>query len=436
MHRMLERQLRLLGLGPETPPSSPEQWAALLVRIGYAYREADDDRALLERAIDVSEQKMNAMLTQVESATASLIADERARADAQLSRFFLLQREPMAFVDSAGRITRANPALHACFPGAGEGGVDWDAQPHLSALVDPEMREEAEHALRRALLAADAPGWDVGAERFEVRMNHPSGALWMAWSVVAAGPGGPLFCVGYDVSERKKLDALKNEFVSMVSHELRTPLTSIKGSLDLLIAGIGGDLPQKATHLLRIAGRNTERLLKLINDILNIRKLESGTLEFDMAECDVQALLNEAVTQNASYALAHGVELAADAVDLSDVALVADADRLMQVLTNLVSNACKFSPKGEVVRVRAEVRLDEVVFSVTDRGPGIPPDAQSQVFEPFMQVNATDATEKGGTGLGLSIAKAIVAKHEGRMIVSSAVGEGSTFGFALKTGAQ
>jgi signal transduction histidine kinase len=229
-------------------------------------------------------------------------------------------------------------------------------------------------------------------------------------------------------TERKRLDRLKDEFVSTVSHELRTPLTSITGSLGLLMGKAVGVLSEPAARLLEIAHNNSQRLVRLVNDILDIEKLESGHAVFDFRKIEVRSLVEQTVESMRGYAGAHGVKVRVEAAVAVD-AVRADTDRLAQVVTNLLSNAIKFSPPdGEVViAVEKEVKGDVVRITVRDHGPGISADFRLRIFERFAQADATNARRKGGTGLGLSIAKQIIDRLGGDIGFADAPGGGTIF---------
>lgn len=238
-----------------------------------------------------------------------------------------------------------------------------------------------------------------------------------------------------DISERHRINQLKSEFISVVSHELRTPLTSIRGSLGLLEAGIGGELPFKAQHLIKIAHKNSRRLVGLVNDILDLEKLASGKMSFKSERIDLVYLLEQAIEANLAYALALNVRLELRAHP-GAAWVNADPDRLMQVLANLLSNAAKFSPKGETVRLQIVPYLargkPHYRVEVSDLGPGIPASFQTRIFEPFTQADGTDTRQQGGTGLGLSISKTLVEKMHGQLGFITAEGQGSTFWFKLE----
>ncbi len=227
-----------------------------------------------------------------------------------------------------------------------------------------------------------------------------------------------------DISQRYALDRMKDEFVSTVSHELRTPLTSIRGALGLLSAGLLGDINDKAANLLRIALTNSERLVRLINDILDLERTQSGREPLVFRRIAMADIVQQAMDGMQPVADQAGVLLIHDK---TQVDVVADADRLLQVLTNLLSNAIKFSPANSAVSVMLRPGSNGVTLSVIDQGRGIPADKLEAIFERFQQVDASDARQKGGSGLGLAICRAIVMQHKGRIWAERNPVRGSTF---------
>jgi two-component system sensor histidine kinase VicK len=239
------------------------------------------------------------------------------------------------------------------------------------------------------------------------------------------GTGAHFVAVCRDISERKMIETRKKEFISTVSHELRTPLTSIKGALNLVEAG-GIEMPrEKSAKLLQIANKNCDRLLLLINDILDIEKLDSGQVRFHMEDVELNDFLRDAVATNAPYGREFGITFGFESRRKRAVS-VADPHRLVQVISNLLSNAAKFSPKGASVDVHLSKQGDWNVISVRDHGIGIPEHELDRVFERFTQVDSTDTRQKGGTGLGLSITKSIVEHMGGEIRMHSTLGQGTT----------
>lgn len=232
-----------------------------------------------------------------------------------------------------------------------------------------------------------------------------------------------------DVTQRREVDRMKNEFLSVVSHELRTPLTSIRGSLDLLSSGVLGELTPQAQSMTAIAAESSERLTRLINDILDLERIEYGDRAVDAVPVDAADLLGRSATEMAGLSESTGVRIV---VEPSDGRVLADADRIVQTLTNLLSNAIKFSDAGRTVRLDAHAQpAGHVLFRVRDEGRGIPEDKLDTIFQRFEQVDSSDSRQKGGTGLGLAISRGIVERHGGRIWAESRLGEGTTVMFTL-----
>ena len=231
-----------------------------------------------------------------------------------------------------------------------------------------------------------------------------------------------------DVTQRHEVDRMKNEFLSVVSHELRTPLTSIRGSLGLLSSGALMELTPQAERMVSIAVESSDRLTRLINDILDIERIQSGKLPMSLVPRDASALLRATAVELGGLAAASEVRIQ---IGACEGRVLADEDRIVQTLTNLVGNAIKFSPPGSTVRLETEVAADQVTFSVSDTGRGIPDDKLEAVFAPFEQVDSSDARQKGGTGLGLAISRGIVERHGGRIWAESLLGSGTTVRFTL-----
>lgn len=229
--------------------------------------------------------------------------------------------------------------------------------------------------------------------------------------------------------ERDRVQAayeIKSQFVSVVSHELRTPLTSINGALGLLRTGAYDNDPGKARNILEIAHKNSIRLSALINDLLDLQKIESGQMTYNFDEIDLASIVEECIGSMETFAQTYGITF--DFTPPDDMVIVhADRDRLHQVLDNLMSNAVKFSRRGDQVVLRIVTLTDRILVEVEDHGVGIPPDSREKVFGRFTQVDSSDRRSHGGTGLGLNIAQEIMAAHGGSVNYTSKLGEGSTF---------
>jgi signal transduction histidine kinase len=234
-----------------------------------------------------------------------------------------------------------------------------------------------------------------------------------------------------DITERIRMERLKNEFVSVVSHELRTPLTSLIGSLRLVNSGLLGSMPEKAEVLLDIAYRNAERLKVLVDDILDMEKINSESMEFKFAPIEVVALACQIIEENVAFGAEFGISFRLEQ-DVQAAHVSADENKILQVLANLLSNAAKFSQPGSEVILRISRESGKIRYAVIDSGCGIPEDQQSKLFERFFQVDGSDKRSKRGTGLGLAIVKAIVEEHGSQIQIESEVGKGSTFFFDLE----
>lgn len=240
-------------------------------------------------------------------------------------------------------------------------------------------------------------------------------------------PDGPrIVAIVRDISERQRVSQLKEEFVSTVSHELRTPLTSIAGSLGLVSGGAAGELPPAALRLVNIALTNCQRLVRLINDVLDIEKMESGQARFDLRPAPLGEIAARSVEDTRGFAEGLGVRLRLE-TDGSAPMIRADADRIVQVAINLLSNAAKFSPPGQAVVLTVATVDDKARLSVRDRGPGVPDTFHGRIFTKFAQADGSDTRQKGGTGLGLVIAREIVERHGGRLWYENAPEGGAVF---------
>ena len=238
-----------------------------------------------------------------------------------------------------------------------------------------------------------------------------------------------------DISERNALDRMKDEFISTVSHELRTPLTSLRAALGLVAGGALTERPDKMRQMMDIAIGNTDRLIRLVNDILDLERIGSGKVSLHAVNCPLSELFERAVTLLQTTAAKSNVRFT---LEPNNVTVWADPDRVLQLLTNLISNAIKFSPQGaaipsEIKLTAQYVTAEEALIEVTDHGRGIPADKLQQIFERFKQVDASDSRAMGGTGLGLAICRSIVQQHGGHIWATSVLGEGSTFHFTLPT---
>lgn len=231
-----------------------------------------------------------------------------------------------------------------------------------------------------------------------------------------------------DITEQQKIAEMKNEFMSIVSHELRTPLTAIQAALDLLNSGIYDQKPDRFKRMLEIASIDCDRLVRLVNDILDIERLESGKLVLEKTTCQVKELIKQAVMVVQPLAQQQYINFN---IYPTEAQVWAEADAIIQTLTNLLGNAIKFSPPHSTITISIEQQWDFVLVQVTDQGQGIPTEKLDTIFEKFQQVDASDSRSKGGTGLGLAICRSIISQHGGRIWAESTLGLGSTFSFTL-----
>jgi len=269
--------------------------------------------------------------------------------------------------------------------------------------------------------------------RGEYVIRRPDGSFVSVEVRAALLEDGHVQIIARDVSERRQIERAKDQFVSIVSHELRTPLTSIRGALGLLAAGRLDTAPGKKQRMLDLAASNTDRLIRLINDILDVERISSGNASLERQPLATAPLVEQAVDTLRPFAEKAGVDLEWVGEDLE---INADPDRITQTLTNLIGNAIKFSPAGSMVRVSVKRDRSFAQFAVTDEGRGIPADKLESIFERFQQVDASDSREKGGSGLGLAITRGIVQAHGGRIWVDSALGRGSVFRFTIPLAPQ
>lgn len=354
---------------------------------------------------------------------------------AKLSKALEIAVVGIAEVNVQGRVIHVNQA-YAEMNGYNETeliGDEW------WQLIVPEDRQRALNAYQ-VMMVSDRAEVEVCAIRKNGTIFDRKIVLVKAYNDQKVFVGH--YCFTQDISSRREVDRLKDEFVSIVSHELRTPLTSIAGALDLISSGILQTRPEQAHRMVTIAAQNTERLVRMINDILDMERIKSGKISMERQVCDLAMVLQESVDVMQMMADSAFVKLK---LDTPTVMVSIDRDRIIQVLTNLLSNAIKFSEMHTDISIEATIldpvssnhpvvlQLDQpaVLVAIRDRGRGIPHDKLVTIFEPFKQVDASDSRQKGGTGLGLAICRSILQQHHAPLWVESTMGQGSTFYFAL-----
>jgi PAS domain S-box-containing protein len=331
----------------------------------------------------------------------------------------------MVMADRAGRIVMVNAEVERLF-GYHRGALIGQS---IDILVPERLRPP--HGGHRGAFAADLlkrrPG--AGRDLFGRRKDGTEFPIEVGLNPIRSGNRIFTLAVIVDITERKRQEWLKDEFVSTVSHELRTPLTSIFSSLGLLMGNAAGSLPDPVRRLISIAHANSQRLVRLVDDILDIEKLESGQVTFNFRAVDLRSLVEQTIEANRGFAENHRVRIRLVAAVAGEVR--ADPDRLAQVVTNLLSNAIKFSPPDQDVSIAIERGGDVLRVSVRDHGRGIPLEFRPRVFEKFAQAGAPNERQKSGTGLGLSIVKQIVDRLDGKVTFEDAAGGGTVFHVAL-----
>ncbi len=366
-------------------------------------------------------------LSATKRAEQALRAQEKRATELDRQKEFILNSvaDGILGADPSGRITFANPAAAAMLnaPPAALIGVSAYSLLHPSTAA-PSPDAEHSRAWRSFLMRETLSGQDT--------FYRPDGTSFpveftvtpMAANGVATGS-----VLNFrDISQRHALDRMKDEFISTVSHELRTPLTSIRGALGLLSAGLLHELNDKTANLLRIAVSNSDRLVRLINDILDLERMQSGRAPLSFRHCSMEELVQHAIDAMAPVADAANVTVR---LRSEPCRVHADSDRLLQVLTNLLSNAIKFSPPHSEVTIRIKKAPEGVRVAVIDEGRGVPEDKLEVIFDRFQQVDASDSRQKGGTGLGLAICRTILEQHGGRIWAERNPDRGSTFYFSL-----
>lgn len=329
--------------------------------------------------------------------------------------------EAILVVTGSGGIEKANPAAAALFNYSLE---------NLQQLQIADLVPSLSNLSGAALFSSVVEG---GKEQIARRSDGLSLNVELSVSPVDIKERLFFTFIIHDITERKKVEQLKAEFISTVSHELRTPLTSIKGALSVALSGGVGVLDQKMAQLLSIAATNTDRLSRLVNDILDIDKLEFGSANLNFEVHQVSLLLKQATEQHQSYAERYGVSLQLELPDESVTGLKArlDGDRFLQVMSNLISNAIKFSHRDHPVRICMTKEQNRIHIAVIDMGQGIPASFHQRVFTRFAQVDSSDTRKRDGSGLGLSITKALVDRMGGTIDYVSEVGKGTTFYITL-----
>lgn len=329
--------------------------------------------------------------------------------------------EAILVIDDQGLIAKTNPATASLF-----GYTPFDLHQRPIGQLLPALAEHFKPGI--------TPINSGLQETLGRTLTGQELTLELSINPMALGERQLYSLIIHDVSARKRMDKLKREFISTVSHELRTPLTSIRGALSLAVSGKLGELPTKVEQLLDIARNNAERLGRLVNDILDIDKLEFGQLQLQLQCLPIYKLLEQALEHNQGYASRYGIslQLVSPLAQPEQYCVEADSDRLLQVMSNLLSNAIKFSHgHGEEVRVELTIEGNSARVAVQDQGAGIPEEFRARIFQKFAQADGSNTRHHEGTGLGLSICKIIIERLGGTIGFHSHEGQGSCFYFTL-----
>ncbi|MDX1391850.1 MAG: PAS domain-containing sensor histidine kinase, partial [Rheinheimera sp.] len=336
----------------------------------------------------------------------------------ELQQFFTLSQEILCIANQQNYFERVNRAFCRVL---GYSEAELLSRPFTDFIHPDDLTGTAEKVqqLRHGQVV----------QGFSNRYRHVSGRyVVLEWSSIADEATGKVYASAQDITERLRLEQLKSEFVSTVSHELRTPLTSINGALALIASGCVGDVPPQLQQLLQLANNNCKRLTSLINDLLDIEKLSAGMMHITLQPHSVLTLVRLSLADNQSYALDRGITLQLLAPDITANLLInVDALRFAQVMANLLSNACKFSPDGAAVTVRIQALQQQVKITVTDTGPGIAEAFKAKIFKRFSQADSSSTRQKGGTGLGLALSKQLTKNMQGKIGFDSEPGKGASF---------
>ena len=435
-----DRMFRLYGIPPMDEDHTYEQWIGRLYvddreRCEHEVRDAilggheyDTEFRIMHpggfiRHLKATGRAMRKADGHVEQMVGvSLDITDRKHGDEQFRLAIEAAPTGMLLMNAAGAIVLVNAQIEELFGYPREELLG----KQIEMLVPARFRMHHPGFRKEFFSAPRARAMGAGRDLYGLRKDGSEVPIEIGLSPLHTPEGAFVLSSIVDLSQRYEIDRIRTDFVSTVSHELRTPLTTISGSLGLLQSGALGALPEKAAAMVQIAYKNSGRLVRLVNDILDIGKLEANQLAMQMASVPLAELLQQSVEANTSYAETYGVRFLLDAPSVADRVMV-DPDRLMQVITNLLSNAAKFSPPGSEVHIRLRPGLTSIRIEVEDFGPGIPEEFKTRIFEKFAQADASTTRRFEGSGLGLSIARKLTEAMGGTIGFSTVVGRGSMF---------
>ena len=402
--------------------SKRQYWKQIsgITRAVKRYTEGD-----LSGEITVQDEELRDLIRAVDSMKSTLRAkaEETGGENAKVSAVLEHMAEGVIAVDASRRVLLLNPAAEQMF------GVERSAslgRPAIEVIRHEQMDLLLSRALETQTLVAE-----------EIEVFHPAKRFLRAGAIGIKKTESPLggILVLYDVTEIRKLEQLRREFVANVSHELRTPLTSIKGFIETLLTGTIQD-PDRSAKFLRIMEEDADRLTRLIDDLLELSQLESKEITLKPEPVDLKEAVDKVVGLLDSRLKGKKITVQNHAWMDGMYRVTADPDKLKQILMNLLDNAIKFNREGGQINVRAAQSGERVKISVEDTGLGIPSEAIPRIFERFFTVDKARSRELGGTGLGLAIVKHIVEAHGGAVSCESELGQGSTFSFTLPAAAK
>ncbi|CAN5869158.1 hypothetical protein BH11PSE12_BH11PSE12_07050 [soil metagenome] len=397
--------------------------AAFMVMVNLLKRREDDFKITteLKRQADISNKNLAGLLE-------NLTRQQRELEDSsdRLQAVFKNAADGIIMIDDQGKIEAINPAairIYGYTPEemTGRDGINF-APPGKHDLLTLAMSH-----------STFTQTGQIHIEDERMRKDGSRFPAELSISEYSLSGKRKLIVIVRDVTERYRAEKIKNEFISTVSHELRTPLTAIRGALGLVAGGVLGPLPEKMQPLISMAYKNSESLTRLINDLLDVQKIEAGKIDFHYEIATLYGLLKHAIDSNQSFAREYGVQIVLEDDTSGAAAVRVDPGRFQQVMANLLSNACKYSPKQTTVRVLAQTLPAEnkIRIEVIDQGSGIPENFRDRIFQKFSQADSSDTRAKGGTGLGLAISKMIIEQMGGDIGfyhgAGGAAGEGTHF---------
>ncbi|MBD8532462.1 MULTISPECIES: ATP-binding protein [unclassified Massilia] len=386
---------------------------ALITDLRHRRHELKGANATLEARVEARTHELERALAAVQASEQRIGAIVEAAQDAFVG------------VDMRGLVTDWNSAAERMFGWKRAEVLGW---PMPELIVPERFRPSTWKAIDLVRSTGHSPILERRMERLVISRHGVEFPIEMTAGLVTGADGNFFAVFLHDISERRKVDQLKSEFVATVSHELRTPLTAIYASLSMLADGIAGELPPDVAGLVEIAHASCERLVRLVNDVLDLQKIEAGSMAFARHPQPLLPVAEHALAGMQAYAAPMGVRLLLDCAEgARGLSAAIDHDRLVQVLTNLLSNAIKFSPRGATVTLALCAHAGGARLSVRDQGSGIPEAFQARVFQRFAQADGADTRQKGGTGLGLSIARSLVEEHGGQISFETRPGAGTVF---------